>query len=86
MHHGKLDLRQPISASYGSRDYVLTIAGLKLEVPDEFPSLSPLTSWFILPGKWVGIYHRGSVLGLLALEDKFWCSCPGAVCLRLVQV
>ena len=44
MHHGKLNMRQPISASSGSRTSVLTISGVTSEVPDEIPFLRRITS------------------------------------------
>ena len=44
MHHGKLNLCQPISASSGSRTFVLTIAGGTSEVHDYIPYISRITS------------------------------------------
>ena len=44
MHHGNLNLRQPISASSGPRASVFTIAGVTFEVPEEVDSLRPPTS------------------------------------------
>ena len=43
MHHGKLNLQRPISASSVSRVSVLTISGGVVEGPKEVPSLSRLT-------------------------------------------
>ena len=44
VHHGKLNLRQYIDASSGSRDSVFTIAGVTYEGPKEVDSLRQPTS------------------------------------------
>ena len=42
VHHGKLNLRQPVLASSGSRTSVLTISGVTSEGPYKVPSIRRL--------------------------------------------
>ena len=58
MHHGNLNIHQPISASSESKTSVLIIVWVMSEVPDDVPSLIRITS-IVYYSMVIGFLDRG---------------------------